>query len=194
MSLVKINNSYPKDRRLTRGMTDKNVAHSYLPLYDTLLEPIKNTATNVFELGVNRGGSIRLWYEYFTKATIYACDIIDNVQIPELKTNDRICLYLNDDAYTETFIQEKFKNKKFDFLLDDGPHTLESQEKFIELYSPLLSENGILIIEDIPKINWLEKLKDITPPELKQYIKTYDLRKKKRRWDDIVFTIDRVVR
>ena len=47
---------------------------------------IKNTATNVFELGVNRGGSIRLWYEYFTKATIYACDIIDNVQIPELKT------------------------------------------------------------------------------------------------------------
>ena len=53
---------------------------------------------------------------------------------------------MNDDAYTETFIQEKFKNKKFDFLLDDGPYTLESQEKFIELYSPLLSENGILII------------------------------------------------
>ena len=99
MSLVKINNSYPKDRRLTRGMTDKNVAHSYLPLYDTLLEPIKNTATNIFELGVNRGGSIRLWHEYFTKATIYACDIIDNVQSRTQRviraTSDEVDKHLN---------------------------------------------------------------------------------------------------
>jgi hypothetical protein len=79
-------------------------------------------------------------------------------------------------------------------LIDDGPHLLESQEKFIELYSPLLSENGILIIEDIQDINHLEILKIKTPDYLKQYIKTYDLRQNKNRYDDMVFTIDRVIR
>jgi len=71
---------------------------------------------------------------------------------------------------------------------------LASQEKFIELYSPLLSDNGILIIEDVQDINWLENLKNKTPQHLKQYIKTYDLRKNKDRYDDIVFTIDKISR
>ena len=103
-------------------------------------------------------------------------------------------LKLDEDAYTEQYVKTNFENKKFDFLLDDGPHTLDSQIKFIELYSPLLSENGILIIEDVADIKWLKRLKDKTPEHLKKYIKTYDLRKNKRRYDDIVFTIDKVVR
>ena len=189
MSLVKLNN---KD-------TDKNTRHSYLPLYEALLEPIKNTTGNILEIGVKLGGSIKLWYEYFTKATIYGCDnhpdpLRREGFLHELVTINRIFLYLNEDAYTKEYVQRNFENKKFDFLLDDGPHSLSSQEKFIELYSPLLSENGILIIEDVKDISWLEKLKNKTPQHLKQYIKTYDLRKNKGRSDDIVFTIDKVVR
>tara|TARA_B100001123_G_C15295908_1_gene1019183 strand:+ start:1807 stop:2364 length:558 start_codon:yes stop_codon:yes gene_type:complete len=185
MSLVKLNNK----------KTDKNTRHSYLPLYETLLEPIKNTAGNILEIGVDKGGSIKLWYDYFTKATIYGCDRSGRqMKMHELKTKNRIFLNLHEDAYTKEYVQKNFENKKFDFLLDDGPHTLSSQEKFIELYSPLLSENGILIVEDVQDINWLEKLKNKTPQHLKQYIKTYDLRKNKGRYDDIVFTIDKVVR
>ena len=37
-------------------------------------------------------------------------------------------------------------------------------------------------------------IKNKTPPHLKQYIKTYDLRKNKGQYDDIVFTIDKVSR
>jgi hypothetical protein len=187
MSLVELNNEG----------TDKNTSHSYLPLYETLLKPIKETASNVLEVGVWKGGSIQLWSDYFTKASIYGCDICDRLKIQywlHLKKNNRIFLYLNEDAYTQTFVQIKFKNTKFDFLLDDGPHTLQSQERFIELYSPLLSENGILIIEDIQDIIWLEKLKNKTPENLKKYIKTYDLRSNKGRYDDVVFTIDRIIR
>jgi O-antigen biosynthesis protein len=186
MKLVEIN---------THG-SDKNSLHSYLPLYDILLKPIKDTATNILELGVASGGSINLWYNYFTKAIIYGCDITDSMfeNMQELKTNNRVLLKLDTNAYTKEYVQKNFGNKKFDFLLDDGPHSLESQEKFIELYSPLLSENGILIIEDVQDITWLENLKNKTPKHLKQYIKTYDLRKNKERYDDIVFTIDKVVR
>jgi len=190
MSLVELDND----------MTDKNSTHSYLPLYDALLRPIKDTATNILEIGVQRGGSIKLWHDYFTKGVIHGCDWekLDGWMLyrdsPELRTNSRVVLNLDADAYTEEYVKERFGDKVFDFLLDDGPHTLESQEKFIELYSPLLSDSGILIIEDVQYHDWFEKLEAKTPEHLKKYIKTYDLRKNKDRYDDIVFTIDRVSR
>lgn len=43
-------------------------------------------------------------------------------------------------------------------------------------------------------MNLVELNNNKTPEHLKQYIKTYDLRKNKGRYDDIVFTIDKVVR
>lgn len=190
MSLVNLNNRY----------TDKNTTHSYLQLYETLLEPIKDTADNILEVGIGdfgikNGGSLLLWTKYFTKATIHGIDILPlNRVLDEVINDPSIKLYCNSDAYDMNFISKNLNNIKFDFLLDDGPHSLESQEKFIELYSPLLSENGILIIEDVKNINLLDKLKNKTPSHLKQYIKTYDLRKNKGRSDDIVFTIDKVSR
>ena len=126
--------------------TDKNTTHSYLPLYDTLLQPIKETATNILEIGLHVGRSIKLWHDYFTKGVVYGCDCEDHMGLEELRNNDKAVLHLNDGAYKEKYVKERFGGKEFGFLLDDGPHTLESQEKFIKLYSSLLSDSGILII------------------------------------------------
>ena len=185
---------------LNNKLTDKNTTHSYLPLYDTLLNPIRDTANNVLEIGIGpweekNGGSLLMWRQYFTKATIHGVDILpENRVLDELVQDDRVILYTETNGYDKTFVSNNLENKKFDFLIDDGPHSLESQEKFIELYSPLLSDNGILIIEDVQHISWLQKLKNKTPENLKQYIKTYDLRENKGRYDDIVFTIDKIIR
>jgi hypothetical protein len=180
--------------------TDKGTIHSYLRLYEKLLNPIKDTAKNVLEVGIGdfnnkNGGSLLLWKNYFTNASIIGVDILplDRV-LDELINDKKIKLYTETNAYNDVFILNNFKNIKFDFLLDDGPHTLESQKKFIELYSNLLTDNGILIIEDVQDIKWIEHLKNITPENLKQYIKVYDLTKNKGRYDDIVFTIDKIVR
>lgn len=50
-------------------------------------------------------------------------------------------------------------------------------KKSIQLYSPFLTENGILIIEDVQKWEWIDKLKKITPKKLQQFKEVYDLRK-----------------
>ena len=42
------------------------------------------------------------------------------------------------DAYNKNFVNKNFSNIKFDMILDDGPHTLESMQKCVKLYSPLL--------------------------------------------------------
>lgn len=176
------------------SITDKNTTHSYLSLYQTLLEKQRCEVLNVLEVGISTGGSIKLWSDFFTNAHVHGVDIIDINKVWEgIKNNNRITLHTSTDAYDEKFVNEKFvsNNIKFDFVLDDGPHTLDSMIKFIKLYFPLLTEKGILIIEDVQDWSWIEILKNTVPDDFKKFIKTYDLRPNKNRYDDIVFTIDK---
>ena len=174
--------------------TDKNTTHSYLPLYQQLLVSKKETALNVLEVGICNGGSIKLWSDFFINANVYALDITDINGIWEgIRNNDKIILHTTSDAYNNDFFINNFLNKniKCDFLLDDGPHTLESMKQFIKLYSQIMTDDGILIIEDVQSWDWIDILKNEVPEHLKQFIKTYDLRPNKNRDDDIVFTIDK---
>uniref|UniRef100_A0A6C0LLQ1 Methyltransferase n=1 Tax=viral metagenome TaxID=1070528 RepID=A0A6C0LLQ1_9ZZZZ len=179
--------------------TDKNNVHSYLPLYEQLLSRMKMTAKNVLEVGIgyakcHNGGSIKLWADYFENATVYAADIIDYDEVYDgIKNNQRINIFASSDAYDPQFVENTFivPDVKFDMVLDDGPHTLESMKAFIQLYSPLLTENGILIIEDVQMTAWFEELKSVVSPDLLSYVTTYDLRYIKNRYDDLVFVIDK---
>jgi len=174
--------------------TDKNTIHSYLPLYQKLLINKKETAKNVLEVGICYGGSIKLWSDYFTNANVYALDIMDiNNVWDEIKNKQNIKLYTSTDAYDIDFFISNFLNKgiKFDFMLDDGPHTLESMLSFINLYSQVMTDDGILIIEDVQSWDWIDTLIKQVPEHLQTFIKIYDLRPNKDRYDDIVFTIDK---
>jgi cephalosporin hydroxylase len=174
--------------------TDKNTAHSYLPLYQQLLISKKETAKNVLEVGICYGGSIKLWSDYFTNAIVYGLDIMNiNDVWDEIKNKDNIVLHTSIDAYNNDFFTTNFLNKniKCDFMLDDGPHSLDSMKQFINLYSQIMTDDGILIIEDVQSWDWIDILKNEVPEHLKQYIKIYDLRSIKNRYDDIVFTIDK---
>lgn len=174
--------------------TDKNTLHSYLDLYQKLLESKKDSAENVLEVGISKGGSIKLWHDFFVNAKVYGLDIMPKSEVwEEINNVDRIKLYTSTDAYDESFVQREFIDERvfFDVILDDGPHTLESMLKFIELYTPLLTTKGILLIEDVQKPEWIKHLADKVPEYLKPYIKVYDLRHNKARYDDIVFSIDK---
>ena len=175
--------------------TDKNTIHSYLPLYQNLLIKKKETATNVLEVGICDGGSIKLWSDYFINANVYGLDImnINNVW-DEIKNKKNIILHTSSDAYNNNFFTTNFldKNIKCDFMLDDGPHSLESMKQFIKLYSQIMTRDGILIIEDVQSWDWIDILINEVPDYLKPFIKIYDLRSNKNRYDDIVFTIDKL--
>jgi len=174
--------------------TDKNTDHSYLPLYQKLLISKKETAKNILEVGIQRGGSIKLWSDFFTNATVFGLDIMDSANLWEgIANKEKIILYTSTDAYNHDFFHTHFlqKNIKCDMMLDDGPHTLDSMKQFIKLYSQIMTNDGILIIEDVQSWDWIDILKNEVPEELKPFIKIYDLRLNKNRYDDIVFTIDK---
>jgi hypothetical protein len=177
-------------------LTDKNTIHSYIEVYQELFSSKKESATDVLEVGIGpympNGGSIKMWNDYFTGAQIYALDIIslDGVN-PILKGEPRIHLYTNTNAYDADFVKSTFGDKKFDIVLDDGPHTLESMMTFIKLYGPLVKSDGLLVIEDVQDYKWIDFLKMATSAEDKPFIKVFDRRSVKGRYDDIIFTIDR---
>lgn len=175
--------------------TDKNTVHSYLETYETLLNFRKYSAKYILEIGILHGGSINLWKDYFLNATIYGLDILNINNISDdLKNHERIKLFTSIDAYNENFINNTFLNNniKFDMILDDGPHTFESMCFFIKYYSQLLSDNGILILEDIQSYDWIEPLKNIVPEELKKFVRIYDLRSNKNRYDDLILVINKI--
>ena len=179
--------------------TDKNTAHSYLDLYEQKLHDKKYKARNVLEIGIgpfknSNGGSIKLWHDYFVNANIYALDVLHMDDVwDDIKFNDRINLITSTDAYNEDFFNNYFlyKNLKFDFILDDGPHTIESMKQFIKLYTNIMTEDGILIIEDVNNMDWIQELTNVVPEHLQKYIEVYDLRYVKQRYDDIVFIINK---
>jgi hypothetical protein len=179
--------------------TDKNTCHSYINVYENLFESKKNDINNILEIGIGEpkenkenGGSIKLWHDYFQNSIIYGLDILDISNInDEIINKERIQLFTSVDAYDASFIENTFINNniKFDILIDDGPHTLESMVFFIKNYLPLLKDDGVFIIEDIPDMNWIQILTNSTPEEYRKYIQIVDLRKIKNRWDDVMFII-----
>jgi len=176
---------------LINNETDKNTCHSYIDTYESLFNKRRLTVSNVLEIGIQKGGSIKLWYDYFINANIYGIDIIEkNENINKLLQHDRIKLYTETNAYDINFVNNEFYNIEFDIIIDDGPHTLESMIQFIQIYHKLLKKDGVLIIEDIQSIEWIQILKENTPIYLRDKVKIYDLRDIKGRWDDILFVID----
>ena len=190
--------SIPIDKLINTNQyyTDKNTIHSYFHIYDKLFTPIRNTAKNILEIGIpafthKNGGGLLLWKLYFENATIYGVDTLSEDRLYDIvKKEKKIITYTETDAYSQDFVSSLMsKNVKFDVIIDDGPHTLDSQCKFIELYSPLLNEHGILVIEDVPDIYRIDIFKELTPQHLKPYIQVYDLRHIRNRFDDILFVI-----
>ena len=186
---------------IDNSLTDKNTCHSYITTYERLFSSKKMLKNNILEIGIGEpkqnkenGGSIKLWNDYFLNSTIYALDILDISNINNsIQNNERIKLITSVNAYDTNFIENKFiKNDiKFDILIDDGPHTLDSMIFFVKYYLPLLNSEGILVIEDIPDINWINILVQNIPEEYRKFIEIVDLRHVKNRWDDIMLIINK---
>jgi len=167
--------------------TDKNCLHSYVDnLYGELFEVYRHSAEKLLEIGVENGGSMFMWREYFTKATITG---IDNKACPQIENRDRI-RFIQADAY-DTEVVDQLPND-FDIIIDDGPHTLESMTFVIKEYLNKIKTNGVLVIEDIQDFNWTNILRRQLPNNFKSEVK--DLRRFRNRYDDIAMIITRNIK
>jgi predicted O-methyltransferase YrrM len=128
--------------------SDKEHAHNYFSLfYEKELTKYENDKISLLEVGIFFGNSLPIWKKFFKNCNIVTVDIqnIISEENREILNSENIQLFFT-DAYNKEFVD---KLDKFDILIDDGPHTEESQIKFLELYCDKIKEGGVLIIEDI---------------------------------------------
>ncbi len=162
--------------------TDKARDHSYGPFYDELFSRFdKEAPLDILELGVQGGGSLLAWKDYFLNAKVHGIDISDSRH--EEYKSDRV-------TFTKADLRDMpiDVEARYDIIIDDSDHFLGTQMFILDNYYHFLKSNGVLVIEDVQSPEWdTEEIRKILPMSAKMQIT--DLRTVKGRHDDFLITI-----
>ena len=133
---------------------------NYGPIYDRHFADYRDQPINILEIGVLKGGSMRLWEKYFPKANIYGIDIDEECQQYE---SNRTKIFIGDQGDVSFLRNIKAKIPRIDIIIDDGSHRAKDQKiTFEEMYYHLKTP-GVYLIEDIELNYW--KNKDLNSPD-----------------------------
>lgn len=174
------------------GGTDKAEGHSYDIFYSEYFDKYRNKEGNILEIGVQYGGSSLLWHDYLPKFRIVMTDILNQVHPTIIqKMDDNRYDFLLMDSFTNQSIEllkERYP-EGFDIIVEDGPHTLESQIFALREYSKLLKKGGILVIEDIQQFEYCDILLSMKLDFEYESLEVVDLRENKNRYDDLLVVL-----
>lgn len=168
--------------------TDKiDDGHHYEGVYQGEMERLAKVlsdggSVSIMEIGVLRGGSVRLWGDLLPGAHIDALDIVDRT---EGNLPPGAVLHIG-DAYAG---KPQWLCDTYDLIIDDGPHTVESQIACIRLYADALKSDGRLLVEDVQGDGALSTLVANVPNGYTFVI--HDIRKTTGRPDDIILEVYR---
>jgi len=128
----------------------------YLSEFDNNFQRFRDAEINLFEIGVQNGGSLEIWAKYFPKAKhIIGCDIDETCK--ELEFSDpRISLIIGNANSDE--VEDRLRNSisSLDIVIDDGSHKSSDIIKSFSRYIKYQNYNGLYIIEDLHASYWDE--------------------------------------
>lgn len=165
--------------------TDKEVHKYCSTFYDKEFEKYRDQPIRLLEIGIFRGGSLILWRNYFSQAKIFGIDPVNFGSIQNTYDLKDVTVYIN-NAYSPNFAN--FLGN-FDIIIDDGPHTKESQMDCLNIYLPKLNKGGVLVIEDIQDIAYTEDYIKLVPEDCTYEI--VDTREIAKLPDNIMFVVRR---
>jgi hypothetical protein len=124
----------------------------YLPIYEQLLSPYIGSSVNLLEIGVSKGGSLRLWRRFLgDRAVIFGIDIDPACALHDGDSGFVRIGSQDDPEFLRGVVREM---NSLDVVLDDGSHVASHQRASINVLFPLLSEGGLYIIEDLETAYW----------------------------------------
>jgi len=154
--------------------------HPYTAVYSMLFAPLKNKEIMFAEIGVAMGGSVVLWWNYFSNAHLSFFDrdqnLLNNVNtlhfpkrqpytgLVDVRVDGDIgraimnaCMHYNNDS----------EPRMFDVILDDSSHDYADQIRIIKECWPHIRSGGYMIVEDIfrkiPESDFERDLDSILP-------------------------------
>jgi hypothetical protein len=142
--------------------SDKSTSHDYHVVYGSVLSGKRDAAFNILEIGLGTnnidvpsnmglggkpGASLRAFRDWAPHAHIYGADVDRRILFEE----DRITTSWVDQTDRDSLarLRSSMGDKRFDLIIDDGLHLPHANINTLDALLPLLSEDGIFVIEDI---------------------------------------------
>ncbi len=174
------------------NITDKGTTHDYINSYYTNEFTNRDAEINLVEIGIGDGYSMVLWREWLRKAEITAIEKYPYHYNHKKPFEIKGATSIFQDAYQQSTV-DLFEDNSIDYLIDDGPHTFESQIYCIQYWLPKIKSGGKIIIEDVQEYDRFEKFeKLIKDNNLNVSTKIFDSREAKGRYDDLIFEITKL--
>ena len=124
----------------------------YFDAYERHFSRFRYKKTNVVEIGVQHGGSLKMWKEYFGKdAQIYGVDIDPRCKQFE---SDGFKIFIGDQGDMNFMDRLTKELPEIDILIDDGGHTMRQQINTFKALYPHISKNGVYFCEDTCTSYW----------------------------------------
>lgn len=150
--------------RLSLGKTDKLDTHGFTEIYEHIFSPLRPLPIRICEIGIGRGGSLVVWGEYFSKATVFGIDMYTLTELrtllrdqgvkedflPSVPESDRLKTFVADQANRDQL--KAFISKyggDFDIVLDDGGHKMDQQQVSFAFFFRHIKAGGYYVIEDV---------------------------------------------
>ena len=194
--MSKNNNRPTLEELCPNNITDINTTHHYIPTYESLYSPIRDEPLTILIVGAGMSGVVQMMKDYFTNAIIHVCDGREGHHFKpplyHIGLYPNVILHSSAQPFDPDYIENEFVNNGllFDIIVEDtSPRTLDIMSTTLQLYCPLLSPNGMLIIEDLQEKEWGNILTQSVPEgRLRENITVYDLTSS-GRYDDILFVV-----
>jgi len=119
----------------------------YFEVYHRAFARFRGQPITFLEIGIQNGGSARMWRNYFgPSARIIGVDIDPDCKALE---KDGFEVWIGDQADPKFWEEFCKANPSLDIVLDDGGHTMEQQLVTLQALFPILSDGGTYLCEDV---------------------------------------------
>lgn len=133
-------------RLATECGTTKGTTYGFTTLYWHYFQRLRHQPLRLLEIGIDSGGSLKMWEQFFEKALIYGidagnCSHLDDTRIKTFQGDQADASFLK-DTITKT-------GGCFDIVIDDGGHQMQQQIVSFQTLWPHVVPGGCYVIEDL---------------------------------------------
>jgi demethylmacrocin O-methyltransferase len=137
--------------------TDKAGRHHYTQHYERHLAHLRREQFTLLEIGIGGyrrqkkgGASLRMWRNWFPRATIVGLDIQDKSFIDA----KRVRIYQGSQTDEEVLHRIVSESGGLKVVVDDGSHRPADIRESFRILFPLIDDDGIYVIEDTQTSYW----------------------------------------
>lgn len=124
----------------------------YFEVYHRHFERFRNRPVTIVEFGVNQGGSLEMWRDYFgPEAAIVGIDIDPRCQQFE---GDGITIMIGDQEDRDFLRRISAEVGPIDVVIEDGGHTMGQQIATFEVLYSRMTDDGCFLVEDVHTSYW----------------------------------------